>query len=75
MTVKKWWSVQHRITTKRFVCVYAYLCFRSEIYGNQYTKLVFLLYIDHPWRLVACIRDVCSVEELIRCCCVQVCRG
>ncbi len=34
-----------------------------------------LLYIDHLWRHVACIRVVCSVEELRRCWCVQVCRG
>ncbi len=40
--------------------------------GNTERKL---LYTDHPWRLVACIRVVCSVEELRRCWCVQVCRG
>ena len=28
--------------------------------------------IDHPWCLVACIRVVCSVEELRRCWCTGV---
>ncbi len=40
--------------------------------GNTQRKL---LYIDHPWRLVACTRVVCSVDELRRRWCVQVCRG
>ncbi len=40
----------------------------------QYTEKA-ILYIDHSGCLVACIHVVCSVEELMRYLCVQVCRG
>ncbi len=35
---------------------------------------IHILYVHHPWHFVACIRVLCSAEEL-RCRCVHVCRG